>query len=94
MKKKSLFSEIGKEIGAVVRSVNEGLRENETAYERCDFFSSYETSYSVTLAYPDDILLESARRMGIATEGREKLDIVKEMFEKSNQKGPKIDEPS
>jgi hypothetical protein len=46
------------------------------------FFDSYESSYSLTLAYPDDLLLETARLHGIETEGREKKDIVKELFKK------------
>lgn len=46
------------------------------------FFSSYENSHTLTLCYPDDILLETARREGIQIEGRDKLEIVKELFEK------------
>ena len=44
--------------------------------------SSYENSHTLTLCYPDDILLETARREGIRVEGRDKLEIVKELFEK------------
>ena len=47
-----------------------------------DFFESYESSYALTLAYPDDILIETANQYGIETEGREKNEIVKEVFEK------------
>jgi hypothetical protein len=46
------------------------------------FFQSYESSYALTLGYPDDILLETARMEGIECEGREKLDIVKDLFRK------------
>ncbi len=46
------------------------------------FFQSYESSYALTLGYPDDILLETARIEGIECEGREKLEIVKELFMK------------
>ena len=46
------------------------------------FFNSYESSYSLTLAYPDDLLLDTASLHGIETEGREKKDIVKELFKK------------
>ena len=48
-------------------------------WDKQDFFSSYETSYSMTLAYPEDLLLESARAAGIPVEGRDKLAIVKDM---------------
>ena len=52
----------------------------EIAFER--YFESYDSSYALTLAYPDDLLLETARRHGIETEGREKNEIVKELFKK------------
>ncbi|MBZ0154850.1 MAG: hypothetical protein K8I29_01375 [Alphaproteobacteria bacterium] len=83
MRRSSFLYDLGREIGSVIKSFEEGKEEVAKAYEKCDFFSSYETSYSLTLAYPDDILVESARRMGIDVEGREKLAIVKEMFDKS-----------
>jgi hypothetical protein len=56
---------------------------NEDSHEQEEFdtfFESYESSYALTLGYPDDILLETARMEGIECEGREKLDIVKELF--------------
>jgi hypothetical protein len=46
------------------------------------FFDSYESSYSLTLAYPDEILLDTARKFGVETEGREKIEIVKELMRK------------
>jgi hypothetical protein len=46
------------------------------------FFDSYESSYSLTLAYPDEILLDTARKFGVATEGRKKIEIVKELLKK------------
>ena len=46
------------------------------------FFDSYESSYSLTLAYPDEILLDTARNSGVETEGREKIEIVKELMQK------------
>ena len=45
------------------------------------FFDSYESSYSLTLAYPDEILLDTARKFGVETEGRDKKEIVKELLE-------------
>lgn len=48
-------------------------------WDKQDFFSSYETSYSMTLAYPEDLLFESARAAGIPVDGRDKLSIVKDM---------------
>jgi len=70
-------------VGAVVGTVKGslGLDSDDPAanWEKQDFFASYETSYSMTLAYPEDLLIESARAVGIPVEGREKLDIVRDM---------------
>ena len=70
------------QVGEIVSGFQEGMREAEQrdAFER--YFESYDSSYALTLAYPDDILLETARRYGIDTEGREKKEIVKELFKK------------
>lgn len=67
-------------IGNVVAGFSDGLKEAEEDVAFDDFFDSYESSYSLTLAYPDDILLETARQHGIETEGRDKKAIVKELF--------------
>ncbi|MFH1117248.1 MAG: hypothetical protein V1792_25295 [Pseudomonadota bacterium] len=50
-----------------------------------EFFDSYESSYALTLNYPDDILLETARQEGIEVKDREKIDIVREMFRKKRE---------
>jgi hypothetical protein len=67
--------------------------EEKVNWEQQDFFSSYETSYSMTLAYPEDLLIESARAAGIPVEGREKLDIVRDMVA-LQQKRESIDDPA
>ncbi|MGB9616718.1 MAG: hypothetical protein ACPL7J_05300 [Desulfomonilaceae bacterium] len=64
------------------RAFQDGMREAELGINYDRFFESYESSYPLTLGYPDDILFETAKRAGIKTEGREKRDIVKELFEK------------
>jgi hypothetical protein len=71
-----------KQVGKVVESFGEGLEEAQQNLAFDDFFESYESSYALTLAYPDDILIETARNHGINTDGREKNEIVKELFEK------------
>jgi hypothetical protein len=70
------------QVGEIVSGFQEGIQEadQESAFEQ--YFESYDSSYALTLAYPDDLLLETARRHGIETEGREKNDIVKELFRK------------
>ena len=81
---KRLFFRRGwlRQMGEIVSGFKQGLQEakQESAFER--YFESYDSSYALTLAYPDDLLLETARRHGIETEGREKNDIVKELFKK------------
>lgn len=70
------------QIGTVVAGFDDGLKEAQERLAFDDFFESYESSYSLTLAYPDDILMETARQHGIETEGRDKKAIVKELFKK------------
>ena len=76
-----------KQIGKVVDSFKEGIKEAQHSLAFDDFFESYESSYSLTLAYPDDLLIATAQQCGIETEGREKKDIVKELFEKHGEYG-------
>ncbi len=75
-------------LGAVTGIVKGNLATDDTiaSWDQQDFFSSYETSYSMTLAYPDDILIESARKVGIPVDGREKLDIVRDMVTLQRQR--------
>ena len=70
------------QVGKVVEGFGDGVKEARENLAFDDFFESYESSYALTLAYPDDLLMETARQHGIDTEGREKTDIVKELFEK------------
>lgn len=67
-------------VGEVMAAYQEGVKEvnRKTDFER--FFGSDESSAALTLAYPDDILMETARREGIEVTGREKSAIVKELF--------------
>jgi len=71
-----------RQVSKIVSGFQEGVQEadQEIAFDR--YFESYDSSYALTLAYPDDMLLETARQHGIETEGREKNEIVKELFKK------------
>ncbi len=71
-----------RQVGEIVSGFQEGVQEveQESAFDR--YFETYDSSYALTLAYPDDLLLETARQHGIETEGREKNEIVKELFKK------------
>jgi len=68
------------QLASVIGGLREGMQAADQKAEFDRYFDSYESSYALTLAYPDDILLETARRHGIETEGREKNEIVKELF--------------
>jgi hypothetical protein len=72
-----------RQVGEIITGFQEGMQEAEQRDEFDHYFDSYDSSYALTLAYPDDILLETARRYGIETEGREKKEIVKELFKKA-----------
>lgn len=69
--------------GKVLRSFAQGAEEAKNEAEFDKFFESYESSYALTLAYPDDILIETAKKHNIETEGRSKNEIVRELFLKN-----------
>jgi hypothetical protein len=71
--------------GRCFKGFEDGLEEVRKQAEFDQFFASYESSYALTLAYPDDILLETAKKYGIETENRPKKDIVKELFIKKGE---------
>jgi len=75
------------QICKIVEGYQEGLKEDLDRQRFDDFFESYESSYALTLAYPDDLLLATARQEGVEVEGREKIDIVKELFVKRGEFG-------
>lgn len=72
-----------RQVSGILSGFQEGVQEAEQEDEFDRYFDSYDSSYALTLAYPDDILLKTARQYGIETEKREKKDIVKELFEKA-----------
>jgi hypothetical protein len=76
-----------RQLAGIVGGFREGVAEVERKEEFDRFFDSYESCYALVLAYPDDILLETARKEGVAVEGREKIDIVKELFIKKGAYG-------
>ena len=71
------------QVGRCLQGFEDGLEKARQKAEFDQFFDSYESSYALTLAYPDDILLETARKHGIETENRSNKDIVKELFIKN-----------
>ena len=79
---KRLFFKRGllKEVAEIVAGFQEGIATADRRETFEHFFESDESCYALTLAYPDDLLLETAKLHGIETEGRDKKDIVKELF--------------
>ena len=69
-----------KQLAGIVAGFQDGMAtvDRRDSFER--FFESDESCYALTLAYPDDLLLETAKLHGIETENRDKKDIVKELF--------------
>lgn len=81
--KRSFFTRgLVRQIGKTIQGFRDGLEEADAERYLDDFFETYESSYSLTLAYPEEILLESAKQHRIEIEGRDKKEIVKELFEK------------
>ena len=68
------------QVAGFMAGFQQGAAEVERRDEFDRFFESDESCYALTLAYPEDILIETARRCGIETEGRDKKEIAKELF--------------
>jgi hypothetical protein len=71
------------EFGKILSGFDEGVKLAKKKQEFDEYFDSYESSYALTLAYPDEILIETARQLGIRIDGRDKKDIIKELFKKN-----------
>ena len=81
LNKRYFLKGLGRCLGRAVSIYHaEYARANEEI-EKAGFFDSYESSCALTLAYPDEMILDAARRAGIQTENRETIDICRELFE-------------
>lgn len=80
--RRDFFRNVLKETArTVVSGFMEGVEEAREKQDFDDFFDSYESSYALTLNYPDEILIETAKQEGIETEGRDKIDIARDLFQ-------------
>lgn len=77
--RRGFFRDLVRTGAKTVAAFNEGREEARQKQERDAFFGSYESSYALTLC-EDELLIESAQMAGIETEGRERLEIAKELF--------------
>lgn len=72
--------EVERELASVLETVAD--TRDELARFNADFFSSYELSYSMTLAYPREFFEQMADAAGIAHADVDTLDLVKALHGK------------
>jgi len=61
--------------------INESLEIDDVGLDFFkDFFKDYNSSYSLSLAYPESMWKLTAEHMGIDTEGKDRLQLAKELF--------------
>ena len=68
------------QVGRCLRGFEDGVDKVRQEDDFESFFESDELSYALTLAYPDEILLETAKNYGIDTENRSKREIARELM--------------
>lgn len=86
--KKELL-EIAKELYQTYHEVKETFDSIEEEINFLDdFFADYRSSYSLSLAYPESLWKATAEKMGIDTNGKDRLELVKEVYSKSESFKP------
>ncbi|MDO9084877.1 MAG: hypothetical protein Q7U53_01615 [Anaerolineaceae bacterium] len=75
------LTEIAKEFRDLFHEINESIGIDEVGLDFIrDFFKDYNSSYSLSLAYPESLWKLTAENMGIDSEGKDRLQLVKELF--------------
>ena len=77
--RRDFFRDLLRQGAKTLAAFEQGREEGRQKADRDAFFRSYESSYAMTLC-EDELLLESAQLAGIKTEGRDRLEIAKELF--------------
>jgi hypothetical protein len=74
--------ELAKETRSLVDEIKDsmGIEDQEEFNFLRDFFKDYNTSCSLSLAYPEELWIATAKSMGIDTEGKDRLQLAKELF--------------
>lgn len=86
--KKELL-EIAKELYQTYYEVKETFDSIEEEINFLDeFFVDYRSSYSLSLAYPESLWKATAEKMGIDIKGKDRLELVKEVYSKSDSFKP------
>ncbi len=82
--KKNLQQEligVVQEFRDLFHEINESLEIDDVGLDFFkDFFKDYNSSYSLSLAYPESMWKLTAEHMGIDTEGKDRLQLAKELF--------------
>jgi hypothetical protein len=82
--RRHFFRDLLREGGRTWAAFQQGREEARQSAEQEAFFDSYESSYALTLA-EEELVMDSARQAGIQTEGRDKIEIAKELFQKQGK---------
>lgn len=81
---KNELVEIAKELYQTYREAKESFETIEEELNFLDkFFVDYRSSYSLSLAYPESLWKATAEKMGIDPKGKDRLELVKEVYSKS-----------
>ena len=80
IRRRFLGTYVLQQVGRCLRGFEAGFDEGCQETDLDKFFESDESSYALTLAYPDEMLLETAKNHGIAVENRSKRDIIRELI--------------
>jgi hypothetical protein len=75
-----------RELREVIDDIKESLEmdDEELDFLR-DFFKDYNSSYSLSLAYPEELWVATAKSIGIDVEGKDRLQLAKEVFTRSSE---------
>lgn len=89
MTKHSLLKELvetARELREIIDEINESLDLDNPDFDFLrDFFKDYNSSYSLSLAYPEELWVATAKSIGIDVEGKDRLQLAKEVFSRSNE---------
>jgi len=82
--RRNFFGDLLRQGAQTVAAFREGLGRDKGGNPADDFFDFYESSYALTLC-EEELMLESARLAGIETQGRDRLEIAKELFARQDK---------
>ena len=79
--RRGFFRELLRQGAKTVAAFEEGMEEARQQQDFEKFFSSYDSSYALTLA-EEELLLQTAEQDGIKTQGRDRNQIARDLFVK------------